>query len=169
MVEWEMQPSRYDHCCWLKVLQQETRQPYFFDQIPRLLFFRCSLLCGYLLEGGVYFFGKPADIDDGWIKYVRVKRWRLLDAVCSTRSPSVLLLAVETTRTTQIAPALACMVTVDSHTCACPAYTSRGCCLRAAFVWLLFECDDYSRAVSIRRNTVYVSIIRWSPGKTRSK
>ena len=36
---------------------------YFFDQMPRLLF-----------EGGVYFFGKPADINDGLIRYVRVRR-----------------------------------------------------------------------------------------------
>ena len=27
-----------------------------------------------LFEGGVYFFGKPGDINDGWIRYVRVRQ-----------------------------------------------------------------------------------------------
>ena len=26
-----------------------------------------------LFEGGVYFFGKSGDINDGWIRYVRVR------------------------------------------------------------------------------------------------
>ena len=53
---------------------------YFFDQMPQLLFFFCCLFCaatirGWLLiEGGVYFFGKPGDINDGWIRYIRVRR-----------------------------------------------------------------------------------------------
>ena len=57
-----------------------------------------------LFEGGVYFFGKP---DDGWIGLVRVRRWWLLDAVSSMRSLSVLLSAVERTRTTQTVLVLA--------------------------------------------------------------
>ena len=60
-----------------------------------------------LSEGGVYFFGKPGDINDGWIRYVRVRRWRLLDAASSTHSLSVLLSVVVTTRTTQTVLALA--------------------------------------------------------------
>ena len=60
-----------------------------------------------LFEGGIYFFGKPGDINDGWIGYERVRRWWLLDAVCSTHSLSVLLSAVGTTRTTQTVLALA--------------------------------------------------------------
>ena len=40
-----------------------------------------------LFKGGIYFFDKPADINDGWIGYVRA---RLLEAV------STLLSAVET-------------------------------------------------------------------------
>ena len=53
-----------------------------------------------LFEGGVYLvFDKPAHIQDGWIKYVRA---RLLEAVSSTeRSLSILLSAVETSRTTR--------------------------------------------------------------------
>ena len=34
---------------------------YFTARFVRLLF-----------EGGVYFFGKPGDINNGWIRYVRV-------------------------------------------------------------------------------------------------
>ena len=61
---------------------------------------------GLLFEGGIYFFEKPGDIQDSWIRYLRVRRWWLLDAVSSTCSLSVLLSAVEMTRTTQIALAL---------------------------------------------------------------
>ena len=35
--------------------------------------FHCSF-CAATIEGGVYFFGKLRDINNGWIKYVRV-RW----------------------------------------------------------------------------------------------
>ena len=57
---------------------------YFFDQKPQLLF-----------KGGVYFFGKTADINDSWIMFLWTIQWRLLDAVSSMRSLSVLLSAVE--------------------------------------------------------------------------
>ena len=36
---------------------------YFAARFMRLLF-----------EGGVYSFGKPGDINDGWIRYVQVRR-----------------------------------------------------------------------------------------------
>ena len=55
-----------------------------------------------LFEGSVYFF-----INDSWIGYKWVRRWWLLDTVSSTRSLSVLLSAVGTTRTTQTVLALA--------------------------------------------------------------
>ena len=63
---------------------------YFATRFVRLLF-----------EGGIYFFGKPGGINNSWKRYVRVRWWRLLDAVSSMRSLSVLLSAVGTTRTTQ--------------------------------------------------------------------
>ena len=86
--------------------------PYFFDQTPQLLFNLQLVSCGYYLrvattQGSVCFFGKPGDINDSWIRYVQVKQWRLLDAVSSTRSFSVLLLAMGMTCTTQTALALA--------------------------------------------------------------
>ena len=60
-----------------------------------------------LFEGGVYLFGKPGDINNGWIRYERVRQWWLLDAVSSMHSLSVLLSAVGTTCTTQTVLALA--------------------------------------------------------------
>ena len=47
---------------------------YIFDQTPWVLFFSLLAFVQLLFEGGIYFFGKPADIKDGWIRYVRV-RW----------------------------------------------------------------------------------------------
>ena len=70
--------------------------PYFFNQTPQLLFFSLLVFLRLLFEGGVYFFGKLADINDGWIRYVQAIQRRLLDAVSSMRSLSVLLSSVET-------------------------------------------------------------------------
>ena len=74
--------------------------------------FHCSVCAAsirgrLLFKGSVYFFGKPGDINDGWIGYEWVRRWRLLDAVSSMHSLSVLLSAVGTTRTAQTVLALA--------------------------------------------------------------
>ena len=56
---------------WHKSLV-EMQIPHFFNQTPRLLLF---VVVWLLFEGGVYFFGKPADINN-WIRYVRVRCWR---------------------------------------------------------------------------------------------
>ena len=47
---------------------------YFFDQTPRLLFISLFILCGYLFEGGIYFFGKATDINYSLIRYIRVRQ-----------------------------------------------------------------------------------------------
>ena len=75
-------------------------------------FFHCLFLRGYysgrlLFESSIYFFGKPADINDCLIRYIWVRQWRLLNAVSSKHSLSVLLSAVEMTRTTRTALVLA--------------------------------------------------------------
>ena len=54
------------------------------DVMATILFAAC--LCTATIWGGYLFFGKPADIFDGWIRYIRIKQYRLLDAV-STCSP----------------------------------------------------------------------------------
>ena len=59
--------------------------PYFLDQTLRLLFISLLVLYSYysraatirgrlLFKGGVYFLGKPGDINNSWIRYVRVRR-----------------------------------------------------------------------------------------------
>ena len=60
-----------------------------------------------LFGGGVYFIGTPAEINDGWKRYIRVIQWRLLDAGSSTCNLSVLLSAMEKSCTTRTALALA--------------------------------------------------------------
>ena len=77
--------------------------PYFFNQTPRLIFISLLVSVWLLFEGAIYFFGKSADINDGWIRYARAIR--LLDAVSSTHSLPVLL--SETSRTTQAAQMVA--------------------------------------------------------------
>ena len=44
--------------------------PYFFDQMPRLLhiFSLMYILVQQLFDSGVYFVGRPADINDDWIR-----------------------------------------------------------------------------------------------------
>ena len=59
-------------------------------------YLRVVTIRGWLLfEGGVYFLGKPTDIYDGCIRYVRVRCGVLLDAVSSTFNLSVMVSTVE--------------------------------------------------------------------------
>ena len=57
----------------------------------------CSLpvSVGLLYITGLSFIGKPADINDDWIRYLRAIQRRLLDVGSSTRNLSVLLSAME--------------------------------------------------------------------------
>ena len=73
--------------------------PYFFDQTPRLLFIFSFFFCVVTIKSGIYFFQKLADIDNGFIKYVRLRRGQLLDTVSSAclHSLSVLLSTMEMT------------------------------------------------------------------------
>ena len=84
-------------------LSVPTHVPYFFDQTLRLLFISLHVSVWLLFEGSVYFFGKPADINTGTIRYLRAIRWQLLDAVSSKCSLYVLLSGVETSHTTRTA------------------------------------------------------------------
>ena len=60
---------------------------------------------GYYLRAA-FFFGKSADTNVGWIRYVWAIQWWLLDAVSSKRSLSVLVSGMERSRTTWTALAL---------------------------------------------------------------
>ena len=46
--------------------------PYFFDQTATIYF--AARFMWLLFKDGVYFFGKPGDINDSWIRYTRVRR-----------------------------------------------------------------------------------------------
>ena len=108
-----------------------------------------------LYEGSVYFFGKPRDINDGWIRCIWVRQWQLLDTVSSTCSLSLLLSAVGTTCTTQTVLALArwwsseiiCTCVHVLRVLAAAIYY-----LRAVFIsFKIFgSCGYYSRAAIIR-------------------
>ena len=134
------------------------------DAVATIYFAACFVWL--LFEGGVYFFGK---LRDSWIRYVRVRWWRLLDTVSSTRSLSVLLSAVGMTHTTQTVLVLVWWPLSEIiHMCARAAFTSRsyyssrvfisfknfGLCgyySRAATIWgrQLFEGGNYLRAATI--------------------
>ena len=139
-----------------------------------------------LFKGSIYFYGKPEDTDDGWIRYIQVKWWWLLDTVSSTCSLSVLLSVMEMTCTTRIALALAWSSSSEiirtgvRVPCILAAATiwgrhlfrselsimqrlfEGGDYLRAVTIWgrQLFESGDYLRVATIWRNTVaYMYII----------
>ena len=77
---------------------------------PRLLFFAAgscvAAIQGRLLfKGGIYFLEKPAEINNSWIRHVKtIQGWR---CQYSSQSHWVLLSAVEMSRTTRTALALA--------------------------------------------------------------
>ena len=98
-----------------------------------ILFFSTPVFVWLPFEGSVYFFGTPKDINYSWIRYVRVIQWRLLDTVNSKWSLSVLLSAMETSRTTQTAPVLVRWLSSEItriRMCMCVTYTSHGNYLR---------------------------------------
>ena len=65
------------------------------------------VLCGYYSRAAFISLESPkTSTTAGYLRYVRVRRWRLLGTVSNTRSLSVLLSAVGTTRTKQTVLAL---------------------------------------------------------------
>ena len=58
-------------------------------------FFHYKFLCGYYFRGQLYFFRKPADTNDGWIRYVRSSDTVTTVRHCQQYSLSVLLSAME--------------------------------------------------------------------------
>ena len=87
-------------------------------------------------EGSVYFFGKPADVNDGWIRYVRAVQWHIQHKQPSASQGTI--------------------VRNDSHMCVCAAYTSHSYYSRVVFIslkasdcvatirgWRLFEYGSF--------------------------
>ena len=96
-----------------------------------------------LFEGGIYFSGKPTDINDSWIRYVQViQRW-LLDVTCNLSVP---LSAMEKSCTTWTARALTWWWSSELF-----AHAAYSCC------------SCISRAASSRRNTVShkINVLLW--------
>ena len=137
---------------------------YFFNQTPRLLFFSLLIFLRLLFEGGIYFF---ADINDGWIRYVRVILLKTATTVrhyqlfAQPLSPAVSR-GNESYYTNSPSASLVTVVRKYSQASACAAYSSCSYYLRAAFISLrasdcaatiqgqrLFEAGVYSKQYSI--------------------
>ena len=126
---------------------------------------------GWLLfEGSVYWFGKPGDTNNDWIRYERVRRWRSLDAVRSMCSLSVRLSAKRTTRTANTGLALAWWPSSEiicTRVCVCVL----SCSYYSRAVFISFKSfrswGYYSRAVSIQRSMVVNMMLCWgtAPGQ----
>ena len=139
--------------------------------------FCAATIQGWMLfEGDVYFFGKPADINNDRIRYMGAIHWQLLDAISSMHSLSVLLSTIEASHTTlsvlSLVPRpcafIACstkftqsiVVTVVSNcshtmTYMCATYTGHMLFEGNVYFTQSFQlCSYYSRSSSIQRNTV---------------
>ena len=95
------------------------------------------LFCATTIRGRHLFFGKPGDINNSWISYIRVIQWRLLVTGSSTHSLSVRLSAVGTTRTIWTVLAVVIVIVRNhSHTWVRAVFTTHGYYLRAAYVYI---------------------------------
>ena len=74
-------PTRSSHVSWMTIhvpsvpVREMSMCVFLQSDTVITIFLWCTFgaatIQGWLLfEGGVYFFGKPADINDGWIRYV---------------------------------------------------------------------------------------------------
>ena len=122
----------------------------------RLLFILLLVLCGYYskvaaIQGWHSFPWKPRDINDSWIMYIQVRRWRLLDRVSSILS--VLLSAVGTTHTTL---ALAWWSSSEIIHTRLLGYYSRRCLFRSR-ASDCFEGGDYSKKNGTRSSEKFTS------------
>ena len=105
-------------------------------------------------EGGVYFFGKPVEINEGWKRYVWAIQRHLLGTVISTRSLPYLMSAVEMSCTTNSPRAsLQTGVSSYSHMYILLAMTTiqgqRLFCSDVLILWLLFKGSVYSKKYGI--------------------
>ena len=103
-----------------------------------------------LFEGGVYFIGKPADINDSWTRYIQAIQRRLLDAGSSTRNLSVLLSAMEKSSTTRTALALARWPSSELFVYVCVCHV---------LLWLLFEGGVWSKKYGTIITMVFVTLL----------
>ena len=130
---------------WLEVMLSTPKTTIFLQSDAVATIFSLLAFVWLLFKGGIYFLGKPADINDGLLRYIRVRRWWLLDAVSSVCSLSALLSVVEMTHTTQIVLVLKNY----SQMCACAAILAMATICGWLFyselpiVWPLFKGDIF--------------------------
>ena len=146
-----MKPYKQNDWLW-----EQTRATVFLRSDAAATTFFAARLVRLLFEGSVYFFGKPTDINNGWIRYVRVIQWWLLDAVSCKLSLSVLLPAVEMSHTTRTCSSPMTVIRSYSHTCVCAAFCTCDYYSKVAFISLrapdlcaLFEGGVYSKKYGI--------------------
>ena len=142
-------------------------------QTPQLLFSLLHVSVWLLFKGGYYFFRKPADVNDGWIRNVQAIQWRLLDDVNSKQSQSVLLSAMEMSCTTQTALVLAQWLSskiVHIHICCIIATATiwAHCSFRSEppIVWLHVLSEDSVYSKEYRTNNLHCAwrlciVIQW--------
>ena len=121
---------------------------YIFDQTLQLLIFftahfGVATIWGQLLLGSVYLFGKFADINNSWIRYIRVIQWQQLD-VSSERSLSISPTVSRENETYRInSPNVTPMTVIGSylHTYVCAVHRfSHGYYLRVVSIWRNMVC-----------------------------
>ena len=91
----------------ITIVTSKCRVPYFFNQTLQLLC--CTFLVQLLFEGGVYFLGKPVNINQGLDK---VHTSDTVMTFSCKRSLSVLLSAVEITQTILHIPRIVAVATI---------------------------------------------------------
>ena len=126
----------------------------FFNQTLQLLFILLHVFVRLLFEGGVYFFGKPPNTNNSWIRYIQTIQWRLLDTVISKRSLSVLLSAMENDSYNTNSPSASPVIVIRNYLHVCATYSSHGfywaqClfCSKLRIVRRLFQGGVYSKEV----------------------
>ena len=117
-------------------LVRQAGMTYFFNQMPQLLFILLHVFVRLLFEGGVYFFGKPSDTNNSWIRYIQTIQWRLLDTVISKRSLSVLLSAMENDSYNTNNPSASPVIVVRNYLHVCATCSSHDYLLGAVFILL---------------------------------
>ena len=127
--------------CLNLIISAETNTVFLQSDPMTTIFFHSSCFAA-TIQG--QHLGKPTDINDGWIRYIRVRQWWLLDNFSSTCNLSVLLSVVGTTCPTQIALALAWWLSSEIIPTHLLAYTRRGYYLQAVFI-LFRLCSYYSK------------------------
>ena len=127
--------------------------------VPKILLLDIQVCTVVTTQEWHNFFGKPADINNGWIRYVQVIQLGLIDAASSTLSLSVH--HGKSCRTwTSLAlvqwPAASICTHVSVPRIQATVAIQKWCLFHSdlLIVWLPYEGSDYSRVATNWRNTI---------------